>query len=144
MSAADDDGRARRDEARRWLAVADRDLAAAVACLAGDPPLPEPAAYHRQQAVEKLIKGPLVLAGVGFRRTHDLREPTLQAAPLHPNLEAAMRELTWLTVWGFAYRYPMEEAEDRPPTADEVRRVADQIRELREAVAERVGVSPAG
>ena len=50
MSAADEGERARRDEARRWLAVADDDLGAADACLAVEPPRPKPAAYHCQQA----------------------------------------------------------------------------------------------
>ena len=68
MSAADD-GRARRDEARRWLAVADEDLGAAEALLAVEPPRPKSAAYHCQQAIEKLVKGLLVLAGVTFRKT---------------------------------------------------------------------------
>ena len=143
MNAADE-ARPRRDEARRWLAVADEDLGAADACLAAEPPLPKSAAYHGQQAIEKLIKGLLVLAGVAFRKTHDLRELTFQAAPLYPDLEAAMRGLMWLTVWGFAYRYPAEEVEDPPPTADEVRRVLGRVRELRDALAERVGIPSVG
>ncbi len=143
MSAADDE-RARRDEARRWLAVADEDLATVGACLAAAPPLPKSAAYHCQQAIEKLIKGLLVLAGVAFRKTHDLRGLTLQAAPLYPELEAMKRDLRWLTVWGFAYRYPMEEPEETPPTADDVRGMVGRIREFREALAKRVDVPSAG
>jgi HEPN domain-containing protein len=41
--------------------------------MASDPPLPEIAAFHCQQAVEKLLKGFLVLGGINFRRTHELR-----------------------------------------------------------------------
>jgi len=55
----------------RWL-IANRDVRSAQACLDAVDPIPETAAYHCQQATEKLIKGLLVLARVPFRKTHDL------------------------------------------------------------------------
>ena len=58
-------------EVAHWLHVAENDRQAVVACMAVDPPLPEIAAFHCQQAVEKLLKGFLVLAGINFRRTHE-------------------------------------------------------------------------
>ena len=45
-----------RDEAKAWLAKADEDLAAIRACLDAERPLLGIAAYHCQQAAEKLIK----------------------------------------------------------------------------------------
>ena len=54
------------------MLVADRDIRSAEACLAGADPIPEAAAYHCQQAAEKLIKGLLVLARTPFRKTHDM------------------------------------------------------------------------
>ena len=58
--------------ARRWTSKADEDIAAAERLLALDDSLAAVACFHSQQAVEKLIKALLVLAGVPFPRTHDL------------------------------------------------------------------------
>jgi HEPN domain-containing protein len=57
-----------------WIRSAELDRRAMAACLALDPPVPEVAAFHCQQAAEKLLKGFLVLAQRRFRRTHDLEE----------------------------------------------------------------------
>ena len=61
-----------RSEASGWLERADHDLRAVRLCLNAADFLPDIAAYHCQQAGEKLIKGVLVLAGISFRKTHDL------------------------------------------------------------------------
>ena len=58
--------------ARRWIPKADEDIAATERLLALDDSLTAAACFHRQQAVEKLIKALLVLAGVPFARTHDV------------------------------------------------------------------------
>src|SRR5712691_9106475 len=57
------DPRARWQAVERWLAVAERDRQAVLLCLAADPSLRAIAAFHCQQAVEKLLKGFLTLAG---------------------------------------------------------------------------------
>jgi HEPN domain-containing protein len=134
---------ARRDEALRWLAVADDDLAAVERCLEHGAPLPAIAAYHCQQALEKLAKAMLVLAGVGFRRTHDLQELALALEDPHPALAPAFRALAWVTIWSFAYRYPLEE-EEPSLSADEVRAVAAEIGPLRRRVAEAIGSAASG
>ena len=60
--------------ARRFLALADRDLRSfrilAAAPEADDAPL----GFHAQQAVEKCLKAVLIAHGVEFRKTHDLAE----------------------------------------------------------------------
>jgi HEPN domain-containing protein len=38
---------------RDWIAKAERDLASAVRLLEGEPPFPDTAVYHCQQAAEK-------------------------------------------------------------------------------------------
>lgn len=43
--------------AQLWLGKAQRDLAAAVRLMAGDPPYADTAVYHCQQAAEKALKG---------------------------------------------------------------------------------------
>ncbi|NYZ17616.1 HEPN domain-containing protein [Azospirillum sp. RWY-5-1] len=52
------------EETRRWWTVAAEDLRVAQACHAMAPPSPGNAAYHCQQAAEKLVKGLLVATGV--------------------------------------------------------------------------------
>jgi len=60
------------EEARRYLQLADDDVAAFRGLLK----LPEVkfrlACFHAQQAVEKLLKAVLIFQGVDFQRTHDL------------------------------------------------------------------------
>jgi hypothetical protein len=73
-----------RREATGWLAIAREDVRVVRACLALDPPAFGMAAYHCQQAAEKLTKGLLAAAGVAFRKTHDLDELADLAAAYYP------------------------------------------------------------
>lgn len=73
-------------EAALWLAKADEDIRVAGLTLAADPPLVDPAAYHCQQAVEKIIKALLVAAATKVPRSHDIE----LAAPAYPALEQRM------------------------------------------------------
>ena len=133
MSGADE--AERRAEAERWLAIGDRDIAAARLCLSASAPLAAVAAYHCQQAVEKIAKALLVAAGVAFPKTHDLAALSTLAGPRYPALAARLAALEPITVWGFAYRYPPEEEGDAaPPSADVERRLRD-IEALRQSAA---------
>ena len=60
--------RTRWEAVERWLAVAERDRRAVVLFLEADTPMREMAAFHCQQAIEKLLKGFLVLAAKRSRR----------------------------------------------------------------------------
>src|SRR6266853_1004857 len=76
-------------EARRaWcrLAVADIDRQTVAACMAAEPPLRASAAFHCQQAVEKLLKGFLVLAAKRFRKTHSLAQLGAAAQASFPEI----------------------------------------------------------
>ena len=65
------DARAVRRQIEGWIAVAEVDRRAAHACLACRAAVsPSVAAFHCQQAAEKLLKGFLVHARVVFRKTH--------------------------------------------------------------------------
>ena len=75
-------GTERSVRARRWLEVADRDLAVIRLCLGAEPMQAEVAAYHCQQAVEKVAKAFLVAAGVRFRKTHSIDELAGQVTPI--------------------------------------------------------------
>jgi HEPN domain-containing protein len=106
-------------EATRWLAIAVEDARVARSCLQMASPALGVAAYHCQQAAEKLLKGLLIAAGAGFPRTHDLTQFAGQAARRYPDLRSSCEAMAPLTVWSVAYRYPSAEEYDEPdPTAD--------------------------
>src|SRR5438874_76523 len=66
------DPRVRWQAVEDWLAVAKEDRRVAGMCIAADPPLRGVAAFHCQQALEKLLKGFLTLAGKRGGKTHSL------------------------------------------------------------------------
>jgi HEPN domain-containing protein len=122
-----------RDEAKAWLAKADEDLGAIRACLDAERPLLGAAAYHCQQAAEKLIKGLLVLAAIPFRKTHDLDELSEAALPVYPDLRGSLDHVRVRTYWGFAFRYPMptdDEVGHGPPPAAEIEETLQWLQEL--------------
>ena len=61
---------ARWEAVEDWLAVAEEDRRVAAGCMAMHPPSCASAAFHCQQAVEKLLKGLLTLAGKRSGKTH--------------------------------------------------------------------------
>ena len=129
-------------EAKAWLAKADEDLRAIRLCLDARPPVLGVAAYHCQQAAEKLIKGLLVLAAIPFRKTHDLDELSEAAAPIYPDLRALLDHVRVRTYWGFAFRYPMpgeSEGTQQPPTPEEIEETLRQLSDLRARFAAATG-----
>ena len=129
------------EEAKAWLAKADEDLAAVSACLDARPALLGVAAYHCQQAAEKLIKGLLVLAATPFRKTHDLDELSAAALPLYPDLEPLLAYVRVRTYWGFAFRYPMPpETESGPPAKGEIEATLRHLSQLRARLAAAMGL----
>jgi uncharacterized protein len=80
------DPKARWSAVERWLRVAERDRRTVIACMAQDPPLRDSAAFHCQQAIEKLLKGFLTLAGKRGGKTHSLEQLGAAAAASFPDL----------------------------------------------------------
>jgi HEPN domain-containing protein len=120
-----------------WLRVADRDQRAVRICLAADPPLPEVAAYHCQQAMEKLLKGLLVSLNIDFRKTHDLDELGVVVVAAFPSAAPMVAAVRGWTAWGAVYRYPGEadpipepSAEELAQALDVIERLADMLRSL--------------
>ena len=137
MSGPDTRGerRTRRLEAGRWLAVAEADRRAVRLCLAADPPEAGIAAYHCQQAAEKLIKALLVLADIPFGRVHDLARLGDLAAARYPALQSLLARIGRMTVWGYAYRYPALEdtAEPSPVALREAGEMSSSVWPIRRA-----------
>jgi HEPN domain-containing protein len=93
-------------EAREWLARAERDLQAARNEVNAAFPLPEMTAYHAQQAVEKGFKAFLTASCVPFRYTHDLVELQAQCEAIDPNFGQFLPAAQMLTPYATQFRYP--------------------------------------
>jgi predicted nucleotidyltransferase len=118
------DPRARWEAVERWLKKAEDDRRVAAGCMAMVPPVPGSAAFHCQQAVEKLLRGFLVLAGRRSRKTHSLSElvtlaqppkrpagPAVRGVPEIADLVTAVGK--WSS-WAFDFRYPLEDPPAEP------------------------------
>ncbi len=121
--------------ARRWIAKAEEDLAAAERLLSLDDSLAAVVCFHSQQAVEKLLKALLVFAGVPFARTHDVIQ-LVQMLPgdLAPSIPLA--DLAPLNRYAVEARYPIGE---EPLTGDEARAAIAVSRRVREVVLQAFG-----
>jgi HEPN domain-containing protein len=85
-----DEAETRRHEAARRLGIAEEDARVARGCLRLEIPAPGSAAYHCQQAAEKVVKGLLVIAGAAFTRTHDMDELVDVALVHYPEQKPAL------------------------------------------------------
>ena len=120
---------ARWNAVERWLRVAERDRRSVLACLAADPPLHDTAAFHCQQAVEKLLKGFLTLAGKRGGKTHSLEQLGSQAQASFPEIADLVAAARGWSDWVHVFRYPEEDAPPEPDEA-EIRAALDVIEDL--------------
>lgn len=127
------------DEVRPWLAVVERDLKAARNCLFGPEPTGEAAAYHCQQAAEKLVKAVLVSAGINAPYSHDIRV-LVGLVPPSP-LVALLEPLARFTPYATVYRYPVDDplGLPPPPSIDEIAGWVGEIEAALEELLRRIG-----
>jgi HEPN domain-containing protein len=128
--------------ARAWLAAVDTDLKAARNCIDGPEPTIAAAAYHCQQAAEKLVKAALVSSGVHPRKTHDIGV-LLDELGAHP-LRAKFAPLARLTPFFWVFRYPGPTPSDIPaePLREDVESWLGEIATARnelDAILDRAG-----
>jgi len=122
-------------EAREWLDRARAELESAAVLITPQPPHPDTALFHCQQAAEKAWKGFLFWHDVPFRKTHDLRE--LGGACVEVDFllaELAVRTED-LTAFAWVFRYPGAPEE---PTREEADEALATAREVYEAVLARL------
>jgi HEPN domain-containing protein len=117
------------DAAASWLKVVDEDLRQVVNNLQGPLPSPAGAAYHCQQAAEKLVKAALVKAGLAFPKTHDIAA-LVGLLPAQHRLKDKFRSFEKLTPFGVAYRYPAED-EWEIPSAEAIETWRKEIETVR-------------
>jgi HEPN domain-containing protein len=116
MNGAEPQQAAQWEEALRWLAKAAEDLAAARVLARED--VLDPAAFHIQQALEKLLKALLVAAAEDVRRTHDLESLAAVAHKHWPALIPSPFPLAYLGRWYLTSRYP--DLDEAPPACEEI------------------------
>lgn len=107
------------DEAAAWLAVVRDDLDQVLNNLDGPRPSATGAAYHLQQAAEKLVKATLVERGIEPKRTHDIEALWMMLPNDDPRRDVLL-PLVSLTPYATLYRYPAEDAFD-PPSEEALR-----------------------
>ncbi len=120
-------------EAQRWFAKASEDLLVASLSISAVPPIIDPAAYHCQQAAEKLFKGLLVGKAIEVPRTHDLEHLAALLVELHGEFAEDVQALAILSPWSVVTRYPQLEI-DVGITQDDVLQAVNGLTELRDKV----------
>jgi HEPN domain-containing protein len=115
-----------------WLRRVERDLTAARKCNEGEDAVPDQAAYHVQQAAEKLTKAALVAHRLRPRKGHQIQEFT----PLLPHdfpLKERFRRLERFSDYAWAHRYPEYPGQERipEPSIADARTWLDEVRTLK-------------
>jgi HEPN domain-containing protein len=130
-----------RHEVMPWVRKADEDVAVVRAVIAAEPPLLGGAAYHCQQAAEKLLKAALVLERQPVPKIHDLAELGRRVLAARASWADLVAPLTVLTEWGAVYRYPVLDSSlaEPEPSREEIEAVLDEIAALRAAVTALTG-----
>lgn len=120
-------------ESERWLARADEDVRAADALLAIAPPAIGAAAFHCQQAAEKMARAVLVAVREPPPKLHDIAELGRRVARHAAKIGKTIEALGGLTRWYASARYP-DATLDPDPSADDVHDVLRRRRGLRQTI----------
>jgi HEPN domain-containing protein len=121
----------KREFVGQWLRKGAGDLKIARYLLGGSPDLSYGAAFHAQQAAEKLLKAVLVWHQVEFAKTYDIGRILDLVRTADPTLADRVRDSTALTPYGVEVRYPGDQPE---PTREEARRALTTAERVKEAV----------
>ncbi|MGD0694563.1 MAG: HEPN domain-containing protein [Terriglobia bacterium] len=115
-------------DARGWFGKADNDLKSVRILLEAEGPF-DSACFHAQQAVEKYLKGVMVLAEVAFPFTHDLEELQEIGAAKVRGWPFVGLELSLLTDYAVELRYDFAFSPDRQQVVDALE-LAERVRAL--------------
>ena len=121
--------------ALEWLERADGDIRVVEVLLAKAPDLPWGAAFHCQQALEKMAKGVLIARRVEPPKSHDIELLGRLVGRHESELGEKITALTMLTVWYIASRYPDAQIDEIPSEAD-LYGALSKLKELRRQIDE--------
>ncbi len=88
-------------------------------CVDGPHYLAEIAAYHCQQAAEKLVKAVLIYRGIEPAKSHDIDALVSRLPPADP-IRPVLAPLGRFTPYAVAFRYPGEDLDPSPPERNEI------------------------
>ena len=111
-----------------WLAKAEGDLRLADLALSADPPVSWGAAFHAQQAAEKLLKALLTSHRIEFRRTHNIDYLLQLCVRVEPEADGLREKATKLTDYAVGSRYAIPEPDVTELEAREAVGTARQVR----------------
>jgi HEPN domain-containing protein len=113
-----------------WLDRADDDLRLAELAISANPPLGWGAAFHAQQAAEKLLKALLTHHAVEFEKSHDIDYLLEICARVEPRAGALRETASRLTEYAVESRYPLPRRDPSPQEAREAIETAHEVRAL--------------
>ncbi|ABD90424.1 HEPN domain-containing protein [Rhodopseudomonas palustris] len=121
-----------------WLELAKCDATAARRLLL-PPASVQQAAYFVQQAAEKAAKARLIDRGIAFPRHGGRGHDLVALAELLPGddaLKAAFAEISVITPWATAFRYPSDDPATEPQlTVQEITQRLQQVEDTIDALA---------
>lgn len=118
------------DDVRSWLIKAEHDRQTAQAALAHQPPITDTAAFHCQQAIEKMLKAYLVFRQTPFEKIHDLQALLRQCAQQDSTFEKLFDRVEPLSAYAVRFRYPGP----ADPTVEQVNAALAVVAEVRHFV----------
>ncbi|MBU0617945.1 MAG: HEPN domain-containing protein [Planctomycetes bacterium] len=121
-------------EVKRWLEKAKHDWHTAEAAVSHQPPITDTAAFHCQQAVEKLLKAYLVYRRNPFEKIHDLEELVNQCTTHDSKFAELRQRVQPLTTFAVRFRYPGP----GDPSVEEVQAALKVVNEVQQFVTERL------
>jgi HEPN domain-containing protein len=121
------------EEAARWLVFVDEDMRVVEVLMANQPIIVRGAAFHCQQAVEKMAKAVLVAMGADVPKIHDVYELSWLVQDHDIEIGQAIRELANVTTWATVVRYPDVEA-NIAPSANDIRFAFERLTQLRRRI----------
>ena len=120
-------------EVLRWLAYVDQDIRVVEIAMADPSPIFGPAAFHCQQAAEKMAKALLVARRADVPKIHDVEELSALLSEVDPEAGQVIKGLASVSSWYTAVRYPNVEAEFAP-SSDDVRMILPRLKQVRDYI----------
>ncbi len=131
-------------QVRGWVQKAEHDFLAAKNTLPlTQKGLADIVCYHSQQCVEKYIKALLIVQGVVFPKTHDLRI-LLELTQKHTQLSADIRQVLLLNRYVIESRYPGNWDEITEKEAAEALNITSHFREQARALLPQETIKESG
>ena len=116
------------DLARRFLAVADRDIRTFRLLAAAADSDDEAVGFHAQQSIEKCLKAVLCVNDIAFRKTHDLAELIDLLRDNEKPLPSDVESLDSLNPYAVTLRYDLLDAEPSALERNEMLQIVADVR----------------